>query len=198
MRMTIEPEYSHDDALKAIAEINKSVAHDIATSNDDELLAKGIKRYKARYRDALKMASATTEAMTLFQHLHEKGHREGSYWYINGFYESREGLLKNFYQKDSVAMLTNRAALGEARAIHALGICNYLGIGMAQNDLSAVEYFKRAAKTNYTPALYSLSLCYEFGHGVTANKETALEYAKKASANGFKHSDRLIERLEAN
>lgn len=192
MRMTIKPEYSHEDALNAIDEIKTVLAFDIITKNDEELLAKGIKRYKARYKDSLKMASATTEAMGLFKYLHEKGHREGSYWYINGLYESREGLLENFYPKDAISLLQNRAALGEVRAVHALGICEYLGIGTTQNDAYAVAHFKRAANADYTPAFYSLSLCYRFGHGVNLDIQTSKHYAQKALNNGFKASERLL------
>ena len=89
-------------------------------------------------------------------------------------------------QDDSRAfeLYQEAAALGDARAIHALGMMYAQGRGVAQDDVVAVSYFRNAMARSYGPAMTSSGIAYAEGRGVAADPATAYTLLKQAADAG--------------
>ncbi|HVO82572.1 MAG TPA: tetratricopeptide repeat protein [Terriglobales bacterium] len=66
-----------------------------------------------------------------------------------------------------------------------------IGVGVSQNDLDAIDYFRRSADLGYPPAQVVLGYFYDTGFRVTQNSTEAADWYKKAA----KLDDRLAEWL---
>ena len=76
------------------------------------------------------------------------------------------------------------AALGEAAAQCALGLCLQRGVGVAVPDRNAAfELFDAAAAQNFVGGLYSLAICYVNGVGVARDTTRAASLCKRALAH---------------
>ena len=52
---------------------------------------------------------------------------------------------------------------------------------MAEDDVEAVKWYRKAAEQNYAPAQYNLGLCYDHGDGVAENQVEAVKWYRKAA-----------------
>ena len=64
--------------------------------------------------------------------------------------------------------------------LYALGMCFYLGRGVAQSYKKAVKYFSRSAAYGCPDALWHLASCYYNGIGTKKNKKKAYKYYRAA------------------
>jgi TPR repeat protein len=76
-----------------------------------------------------------------------------------------------------------------------LGYCYFYGIGVREDHLKAVYWYKKAAKMNVPRALYNLGLCYKHGAGVVKSSRWAKHYFEKAQKVGYKKALRQLAKL---
>jgi curved DNA-binding protein CbpA len=109
------------------------------------------------------------------------------------------------YLKASMAYST-AADNGSLLAAYKLGYMHYAGVGVEQNDLLALDYFKLATRTPLAFQPHSLQLTTEFlaesynnlgimyqgGYGTKRNTKKALEMYRKAVEFGSKNAQRNL------
>lgn len=84
------------------------------------------------------------------------------------------------------------AALGlNAPKLFDKGMNALIGVGVSQNDLEAIDYFRRSADLGYSPAQVVLGYFYDTGFRLSQNSGEAADWYKKAA----KQEDRLAEWL---
>lgn len=71
------------------------------------------------------------------------------------------------------------------------GMNTLIGVGVSQNDLDAIDYFRRSAELGYPPAEVVLGYFYDTGFRLSQNSGEAADWYKKAA----KQDDRLAEWL---
>jgi TPR repeat protein len=71
------------------------------------------------------------------------------------------------------------------------GMNALIGVGVSQNDLDAIDYFRRSADLGYPPAQVVLGYFYDTGFRLSQNSGEAADWYKKAA----KLDDRLAEWL---
>src|ERR1035437_373053 len=77
-----------------------------------------------------------------------------------------------------------KAEQGNAAAQYSLGCAYFKGDGVVQNQVEAVNWFRKAAEQNYTNAQNDLGFCYAFGRGVATNMVEAAKWFRKAADQG--------------
>lgn len=81
--------------------------------------------------------------------------------------------------------LRGSAQAGDAQAQYELGECYYFGRQVAENNVAAVEWYKKAAEQGLDQAQYKLGICYDRGEGmIAANKFEAVKWYRKAAKQG--------------
>lgn len=89
-----------------------------------------------------------------------------------------------------------QAALGtNAPRLFDQGLDALAGIGVGQNDLNAIDYFRRSADLGYAPAQTVMGYFYETGVKVTADPNAAAEWYKKAAKQDDRVGEWLLGRL---
>lgn len=83
------------------------------------------------------------------------------------------------------------AKKGDAQAQLSLGKIYDLGLGVSENDVTAVKYFRLAAKQGYADAQYELGHMYYLGWGVAKDYPAALSWYRKAALQG--HSQAQLD-----
>lgn len=66
-----------------------------------------------------------------------------------------------------------------------LGICYYIGQGVARDYVQAVYWWRQAAEQGNAYAQYSLGICYAKGLGVERDSEQAEYWKNLAIQNGY-------------
>ena len=96
---------------------------------------------------------------------------------------------------DSVDLLKNRAAQGEAEAQSALGFKYVTGEGVPQDYTEALKWYRLAAAQGDALAQYHLGLMYAKGYGVPQNHIEAHKWFNLAAANstGKEAHDRAVK-----
>lgn len=85
----------------------------------------------------------------------------------------------------SALSLTQRAEAGDAKAQYELGRAYEEGNGVAQDDVRAVEWFRKSADQGNAQAQNSLGVMYSLGRGVPRDKEEAVRWYRKAAKQGL-------------
>ena len=67
------------------------------------------------------------------------------------------------------------------------------GIGVAENDISAVDWYLKAAEQGYAQAQYNLAVAYCSGTGTLKDQPQCIFWAQKAEENG-KDIKELLEK----
>ena len=78
-------------------------------------------------------------------------------------------------------------ALAESGNVYAqfnLGLMYDEGIGVPENDKTAVKWYTKAAKQGEPSAQYNLGVMYNNGTGVPENDKTAIKWYTKAAEQG--------------
>ena len=76
------------------------------------------------------------------------------------------------------------AAAGEPSAFSHVGNMYAQGVGVAQNNETALDWFRRGAGKDHPPSQNGLGFMYMHGHGVDRDYKKALEYFKAAAERG--------------
>jgi hypothetical protein len=84
-----------------------------------------------------------------------------------------------------MAALTQRAEAGDAEAQVELGRAYEDGKGVEQDDVRAVEWFRKSAEQGNAQAQNALGVMYALGRGVERDKEEAVRWYKKAAKQGL-------------
>ena len=70
------------------------------------------------------------------------------------------------------------------------------GIGVSENDIEAVKWYRKAAEQGLPVAQHNLGMMYYNGEGVEEDEVEAYAWFLLAKARGYKGADRIIETLE--
>lgn len=76
------------------------------------------------------------------------------------------------------------ARMGDARAMHQLGLLYWDGRGVEQDEMRAVLFFRDAVARSYAPAMTSLGIAYAEGRGVAVDTRVAAGLLTRAAAAG--------------
>jgi len=93
-------------------------------------------------------------------------------------------LIKEWEYDEAYRMLLRLANRGDAKAMLELGIMYVRGRGVCKNEVTALEWFKKAAELGNSSAQFNIGLSYNEGLGVPRNLETAIYWYSKAADNG--------------
>ena len=61
----------------------------------------------------------------------------------------------------------------------------HVGRGVAQDNMEALKWYRKAAEQNYAPAQSNLGYCYEYGRGVAKDDAEALKWYRKAADQNY-------------
>ena len=84
----------------------------------------------------------------------------------------------------SLAEIQKKAKAGDAEAQYNLGVCYDNGIGIAQDEAEAVEWYAKAAEQGFVPAQLNLGMCYANGIGVTQDYAEAAKWFRQSAEQG--------------
>ena len=76
------------------------------------------------------------------------------------------------------------AEQGDASAQFNLGVMYHNGLGVKQDDVEAVKWYRKAAEQGYADAQANLGSSYSAGRGVRQDYTKAVKWFKKAAENG--------------
>ena len=82
-----------------------------------------------------------------------------------------------------------RASTGDVIAQFSLGSILYYS---ANDTAQAVDWFRRAAAQEYSPAEFQMGQLYDFGFGVARNDDDALGWYRKAAERGHAAAQRAV------
>jgi hypothetical protein len=105
-------------------------------------------------------------------------------------------LYKEKKYKQAIPLLTQSAMGGYAPAQSTLGVCHYLGQGVAQEYSEAANWYKKAAQQNYARAQYNLGFLFFNGHGVKKSKAQAKHWWLQAAKQDFQAAKEGLKLLE--
>ena len=77
-----------------------------------------------------------------------------------------------------------KAEKGDAQAQYEMGLAYTDGAGVANDDVEALKWYRRAAEQGYSPAQTAIGNCYFTGRGVTSNWLEAVQWYDKAAEQG--------------
>ena len=89
-------------------------------------------------------------------------------------------------QKDTVAILTERAQKGDDKAQNTLGNWYYTGKFVKQDYETALKYWALSAKQNNAEAIGNMAMCYQLGRGTKTDSTMAVKLYEKAITSGNK------------
>jgi hypothetical protein len=84
------------------------------------------------------------------------------------------------------------AQAGFGPSQHLYGTCLSRGIGISQDQVEAVRWFRKAAETGYVPAYTSLGSMYSRGFGVPKDEAQAVSWFRKAAEKGYALAQLLL------
>ena len=84
------------------------------------------------------------------------------------------------------------AKTGDAAAQHNLAVMLDHGQGVAEDDATALGWYKRAAENGHAASQYTLGLLFSKGHGVERDMGQALVWYKKAAEQGHVESAYIL------
>ena len=84
---------------------------------------------------------------------------------------------------------------GLSDAMCKVGDCYYLGTGVEQNYIKAVEWYQKAIKEGDAFAMYRLGSCYKNGHGVAIDRKKAAYLFYKADLKGCSEAEKELDSL---
>lgn len=112
---------------------------------------------------------ALTLCMTVFAQSAESLYKEGKALYDAKKYQQAFPKLKAAAEK------------GHKKAQYRVGLSYDKGKGVTEDDVKAVEWYRKSASQGYAKALYQLGKCYKDGEGVAKDEKKAVELFLKAA-----------------
>lgn len=79
------------------------------------------------------------------------------------------------------ALVSDKAAKGDASAMLSLGRFYEYGHGTSRNFTKALEWYRKAAEAGLPEGYYNLGVCYEVGMGAVSDDKKAAEYFAKSA-----------------
>ena len=77
-----------------------------------------------------------------------------------------------------------------------LGRLYQMGLGVAQDDKKASQWYKKAAEQDLPIAQYVVGVLYENGQGVAQDNKKAFEWYSKAAEQGYSDAAKALEELK--
>lgn len=93
-------------------------------------------------------------------------------------------LIKEWKYDEAYQMLLRLANNSNADAMLELGMMYVKGRGVRRNDVTALDWFRKAAELGNSAAQFNMGLSYNEGLGVARDLQTAISWYKKAADNG--------------
>jgi hypothetical protein len=84
-----------------------------------------------------------------------------------------------------VAEIKGKAEAGDAKAQCSLGLCYNHGVGVIQDMVEAVKWYREAAEQGLAQAQCNLGVCYDNGEGVAQDAAEAVRWYRKAAERGY-------------
>lgn len=97
-----------------------------------------------------------------------------------------------------ITWMQNAAECGNASIQVALGWCYERGVGVAADQVEAVQWFRKAAEQGDAKAQWCLGRCYESGDGVIQDKDEAAKWYRMAADQGHRYAIEELEELKKN
>lgn len=70
------------------------------------------------------------------------------------------------------------------------------GVGVPEDKIKAVKWYKRAAELGHAPSQYALGVRYDRGEGIHMDKELAIIWYRKSAAQGYSIAIERLKELE--
>ncbi|EGV35645.1 SEL1-like repeat protein [Neisseria weaveri] len=138
-------------------------------------------------------ALQTPEAYeTLKQQALQRQHTEKTY---QEAFANHYGLSRPQNHQQALALYTEAAEAGHAKAQTNLGMMYYNGHGTKQDAQQAAKWFHAAADQSDPTAQYNLACLYRHGHGVEQDNFRACQWLQNAINSGHDHPDALQQLL---
>jgi TPR repeat protein len=90
------------------------------------------------------------------------------------------------------AELVRRAEGGDADAQYKLGVSYDVGEGVAEDDVEAVKWYRKAAEQAHSHSQYNLGVMYRGGKGVPKDDVEALKWTRKAAEHGDSDAQHIL------
>ena len=94
-------------------------------------------------------------------------------------------ITSSFAQIPSLSETRVKAEQGNAEAQHNLGVMYEKGLGVAKDDVQAVQWYRKAADQGHAEAQYNLGFMYAQGRGVAQDYAQAVQWYRKAADQGL-------------
>jgi len=115
--------------------------------------------------------------------------------FANDFQEGLDAIHGTNYNK-ALKKLRPLAAQGHAAAQYNLGVMHEWGNGVPQNNLLAIQWYRRAAENSHKDAQNNLGAMYSKGEGVEQNFIKALKWFVISGENGSEEGRKNIDMVE--
>ena len=99
-------------------------------------------------------------------------------------YKEAKALYDTKNYTAAVPKLKAAAEKGHKKAQYRLGRCYDKGLGVAEDDSQALQWYQKSAKQDYAKAIYAVGKCYKDGKGVQKDRKKAVEHFAKAARLG--------------
>jgi len=119
-------------------------------------------------------------------------------FYKSSIIEKNESRAKAFYRKAVDLDIERMTEAGDQYAQSCLGLMYRFGRGVDENNSTALEWYRKAAKQGHADAQNNLGWMYRNGEGVDQNDSTALEWFLKAAGQGHAHAQNSLGLMYAN
>jgi TPR repeat protein len=70
------------------------------------------------------------------------------------------------------------------------------GLGTAQDEVQAAEWYRKAAEQGNAMAQYQLGMMYALGQGMRKNDEESRQWLQKAAEQGYGQAVEQLEKLD--
>ncbi len=94
-----------------------------------------------------------------------------------------------------VTLIQQAAARGQAETQTTLGIMLASGTGVIEDDVAAVEWFRRAANQGHVVAKHNLALMLRDGRGVDVDRNEAIRLLREAKAGGYQKAGTALREM---
>ena len=112
-------------------------------------------------------------------------YEEALLWVQKAVEQGNENAIE-FLQEVAVGAIIREAAeQGDTDAQRKLGLLYLDGIGVPQDCMEAVKWFRTAAEQGHAAAQYHLGVCYRRGQGVTQDDVEAVRWYRKSAEQGY-------------
>ena len=99
---------------------------------------------------------------------------------LASYEDGGEAYLQKNYSL-ALAAWSDAADASDPRALFALGVMHFRGVGVSQDQTRGVDFYERSAELGFRSAQFNLGLAYYTGSGVSENPEMSAMWWEKAA-----------------